>query len=304
MAVLGVTLGVTSVQANRTADESIRRGLGNTRRAVASYLAARTRAFAGVSGVSAQVPQFRERLLTSRERQDVLDQTEDYRDLIGAAWVLVTDRDGILLARTDYPEEYDLDMSRGALIADALSGEQRSGAFLDDRVTAATKLYMAVATPLASRGAAPQGVLVTAYTLDDSLAGAIREATNSEVVFFALSNDSVPRPLVVGSTLAAAEVGAALAGALHVDSLGADTAGTGMTAQVGGQHLIGLAGPILSAGGDAFGGFLVLRSREGELAAFQALRRTMLVAIALGVVLALAAAAVVARQRRASTSSS
>jgi len=149
VAVLGITFGVTSLQANRTADASIQRALSNTRGAVGAYLAGRTRAFAGMSSVSAEVPQFRERLLTSRDRQNVLDQAEEYRDLIGAAWVLVTNRDGILLARTDYPEEYDIDVSRGALIANALSGEQTSGAFIDDRDTSAVRLFMAVATPLA-----------------------------------------------------------------------------------------------------------------------------------------------------------
>ena len=296
VAVLGITFGVTSIQANRTADASIQRALSNTRGAVGAYLAGRTRTFAGMSSVSAEVPQFRERLLTSRDRQNVLDQAEEYRDLIGAAWVLVTNRDGILLARTDYPEEYDIDVSRGALIANALSGEQTSGAFIDDRDTSAVRLFMAVATPLASRGAAPQGVLVASYALDDSLAQTIKQATNSEVVFFALTNDSVPRPVVVGGTLPAVEVGSVLASALHVDSLGADSVGTRMTAQLGGEHLIGLAGPIRSAGGDVFGGFLALRSREAELAAFAALRRTMGWAIALGVLLALASAAVAARQ--------
>jgi serine/threonine-protein kinase len=81
-----------------------------------------------------------------------------------------------------------------------------------------------------------------------------------------------------------------------VDSLGTDTLGVRMTAQLGGEHLIGLAGPIRSAGGDVFGGFLALRSREAELAAFAALRRTMLYAIALGVLLALGSAALLARQ--------
>ncbi len=295
VAVLGITFGVTSVQANRTADESIQRALSNTRGAVGAYLAARTRTFAGMSAVSAEVPQFRERLLTSRDRQNVLDQAGEYRDLIGAAWVLVANRDGILLARTDYPEEYDIDMSRGALVANALSGEQTSGAFIDDRDPAAVKLYIAVATPLASRGAAPQGVLVAAYALNDSLAQTIKQATNSDVVFFAVSSDSVPRPVVVGGTLPAADEVEALVGTLRVDSL-ADTIGTRMAAQVHGEHLIGLAGPIRSAGGDVFGGFLALRSRETELAAFQALRRTMLFAIALGVLLALAAAAVAARR--------
>src|SRR5437899_10106140 len=83
--------------------------------------------------VSAEVPQFRERLLRGSERGNVLDQAQEYRQLLGAAWVLVTDEHGILIARTDYPTEADIDLSRGALVANALSGEQTNGAWLDDR---------------------------------------------------------------------------------------------------------------------------------------------------------------------------
>ena len=292
VAVLGITFGVTSFQANRTADESIRRALVNTRRAVANFLAARTRAFAGMSVVSSRVPQFRERLLTSRERANVLDQAQEYRDLIGAAWILVTNDRGILIARTDYPDEFDINLSRGALIGDALSGEQTSGAFVDDR---AGKLYLAVATPLAaSERAAPQGVLVAAYEVNDSLADAIKQATNSDVVFFALDRDN--RPVVVGSTLPKEEVGPPLQAGLDVDALAADTAGTALAVRMNDEHLIGLAGPIRSAGGDVFGGYIPFRSREAELSAFRTLRRTMVLAIVLGVLLALASAFFLARQ--------
>src|SRR5207302_6570174 len=48
IAVLGATFGVTSIQANRTADAAVDRALQTTRQAVADLLAARTRAFAGM----------------------------------------------------------------------------------------------------------------------------------------------------------------------------------------------------------------------------------------------------------------
>src|SRR5437867_2588762 len=196
-AVLGVTLGLTSLQANRTADAAIRRALAGVRRGVQAFLSGRTATFAGMSAVSAQVPQFRERLLRGSERGNVLDQAEEYRQLLGAAWVLVTDDHGILVARTDYPTETDIDLSRGALVANALSGEPTNGAWLDDRLR---RLFEAVAVPLrASANAAPQGVLIAAYAVDDSLAQAIKQATTTDVVFFAL--DSLDRPYIVGSTL-------------------------------------------------------------------------------------------------------
>jgi len=291
--VLGVTLGLTSVQAERTADEAIRRGLGGVRRGVQAFLAGRTATFAGMSTVSAEVPQFRERLLKASQRGNVLDQAEEHRRLLGAAWVLITDEHGVLVARTDYPAESDIDLSRGALIANALSGDESSGGWLDER---RRKLFMAVAVPLrASPQAAPQGSLVAAYAIDDTLARQIKQATTTDVVFFAL--DTLNRPYIVGSTLPREAVEPALvADTTTMTALARDTAGTELSAEVEGEHLIGLASPIRSAGGDAFGGFIAFRSHDRELGEFRVLRHTIGFSLALGLLLALASAYVLARQ--------
>jgi serine/threonine-protein kinase len=294
VAVLGITFGVTSVQANRTADASIHRALLSTRRAVDDYLDARTRTLGRASTVATDVPQYRQRLLNQRARAEALDQADDIRGLIGAAWVLVTNADGILIARTDYREQYDRDLSIAPLVANALSGEQTSGAWLDDVRGA---MYIAVGTPLRDRPtAAPLGALVATYQIDDSLAGAIKQATSSDVVFFAL--DTLDKPVVVGSTVPPEDIGPALQSSVTAEALAADTGGEGtpLAATMGGQHLIGLAGAIRSPSGDVRGGFVALRSRDAELALFKALQRTMLWAVALGVVLALIWAFMQARQ--------
>jgi hypothetical protein len=289
--VLGASFGITSFLATRAADEAIERALGDTRRAVASLFAARTRMLAAMGAVSASVPQFRERLLASGERADILDQAREYRDQVGAAWVLVANEAGVLRARTDYPEQQDRDLSSGALVAGALSGEQGSGAWLDD-VTG--RLYVAVATPLApSHGAAPQGVLVAAYALDDSVAQAIGQATTTDVVVFAL--DTLGRPSVVGSTLPREEVAQALPDSARLAALAADTATVRIDAWVGGERLVGVAAPIRSAGGDLYGGFVIFRSRDAELRALRTLPRAMLGALGLGVVLAIGMALVLGR---------
>ena len=280
--VLGLTFGLTSFQAHRTADASIRRALLERRHSVESFLAGRTRAFAGISRMSAQVPQFGERLLQP-SRGDVLDQAEAYRHLLGASWVLVTNERGLLVARTDYPAEFDLDLSRGALIARALSGEQADGPWLDD---GAQRLSLAVAIPLrASPDATPQGVLVTAYEVGDTLAQEVKQATGADVVFFAL--DTLDRPHVVASTLPREEIGAVLAAdTAALRRLQHDSAAVELSAQVAGDHLVGLAGPIRSAGGSVSGGFVSCRSRDAELAPFRALQRSMVAALALGIGLA------------------
>ena len=294
VAVLGITFGVTSIQANRTADASIHRALLATRRAVDDYLAARTRTLERASTVATDVPQYRQRLLNQRDRAEALDQADDIRGLIGAAWVLVTNSEGILIARTDYREQYERDLSIAPLVANALSGDQTSGAWLDDVRGA---MFIAVGTPLRDRPtAAPLGALVATYQIDDSLATAIKQTTNTDVVFFAL--DTLNKPVVVGSTVPKQDIAAALESAVQPAALAADTSGEGMAlaASMGNEHLIGLAGAIRSPSGDVRGGFVALRSREAELAAFNALRRTMLWAVGLGVLLALIFAFMQARQ--------
>ncbi len=247
-----------------------------------------------MSAVSAEVPQFRERLLRDPELANRVDQAIEYRDLIGAAWVLVTDAEGLLLARTDDPLESGRDLSRGALIGDALAGEQVTGAFLDEANPAAIRLYLAVATPLGAAGAAPQGVLVAAFELNDSLAAELAEATNADIAFFALDIDG--NVAVVGSTLPRDAIGAALTADLDTAALATDSLASTLTAAIGGQHFIGEAGPIRSAGGDVFGGFIAFRAREAELAAFRSLRTAMWYAVGIGIVLALTAAFALARQ--------
>src|SRR5947199_164479 len=291
--VLGITLGLTSLVAHGTADEAIRHALAGVRRGVQAFLTGRTTALAGMSALSAEVPQFRERLLNASERSNVLDQAEAYRRLLGAAWVLVTNERGILVARTDYPTQFDVNFSRGALIANALSGEPANGAWLDEE---RRRLFIAVAGPLrASPTESPRGALVAAYAIDDALAEQIKQATATDVVFFAL--DTLNRAYIVGTTLPRGVIEPVLAADTQaIAALPRDSAGTELIADVDGERLLGLASPIRSAGGDAFGGFVAFRSHDRELGAFRALQRTIGFAVVLGLLLALASAYVLARQ--------
>ena len=116
------------------------------------------------------------------------------------------------------------------------------------------------------------------------------------MVFFAFPADSAQPPVVTGSTLAREDLAPALA-PVRAGALSADAdSGLAMATAVRGEHLVGLAAPVLSAAGDPFGGFLALRSRDAELAAFRTLQRTIVVALALGVLLAFVSAFLVARR--------
>ncbi len=292
VAVLAVTFGVTSMQANRTADESIQRALVRTTGAVQNLLDAHTRTLAATATAAATVPQYRERLLNSRQSAEVLDQADDIRDLAGAAWVLVTDAEGVLVARTDQRDALRVDLSRGGLIAGALNGEETAGGWADESTR---RLFIAVGIPLgddAAGGGVPRGVLVASYELSDSLAAEIREATLSDVEFFFVDTSNVTH--IVGGTLERDAAQRAVTG-LDVAALDADTAGTPLSAEIGANHLVGRAAPVRSAGGAVLGGFAAFRSRDAELAAFQALQRTIGIAVGLGVLLALVSAFALAR---------
>src|SRR3989475_11645373 len=93
VAVLGITFGVTSVKANRTADASIHRALLATPRAGDDYLAAPTRTPGRASTAATEVPQYRQRPLNQRARAEALDQADDIRRRIDAAGVVVTNSD-------------------------------------------------------------------------------------------------------------------------------------------------------------------------------------------------------------------
>ena len=157
-------------------------------------------------------------------------------------------------------------------------------------------LFIAVATPLvASAGAAPEGVLVAAYALDDS-ARAGREGRHEFRIVAFVALDTLGHPYVVGTTLPADQIGPALAAdSAAIAGLTHDSSGAELAADIGGERLIGLAAPIRSAGGDLYGAVVPFRSRDAELAGFRALQRTMTLAIALGVALALGLAFILAR---------
>src|SRR2546428_13352270 len=155
-------------------------------------------------------------------------------------------------------EQYDRYLTVAWFVGTALSGGQTGGARLDD---VQGTMFIAIGTPLRDRPtAAPLGALVATYQIDDSLAEAIRQTTNSDVVFFSL--DTLNRPVVVGSTLPAQEIGPVLRDAVRAESLAADTGGAGMAlvASMGCQHLIRRAGAIRSPGGAVRGRFVSLRS--------------------------------------------
>ena len=284
--VLGGTIAVVSARATRAADEALHGRLDNTVAVAGGVIDAENAKLASGANVAAQFPTFIAAVQRAAAQRggsgSLLDLASSYRDLLGASYTLITDANGVLEARSDRPGVTG-DRLGGPLIGPALDGRQTAGYVnLADQ-----RLYLAVATPL---GQPPVGMLLAAHEITDSLAEDVKAASGSEIVFYLL--DSLNSPVVVASTVPrSAGLAAAVARAV-AEKGGGDR---DIETQLGGDALVGRDRVLQNAGSPPLGGYLALRPRAEELAAYRATERTLIAAGIAGLLLALAGAGTVAR---------
>ena len=300
--ILAITLYVTSLSAKQAADVAVNRGLDQTRDIIGQQLAGRAQSLAGKAKVFAEQPTFRgnyREALKSQDRETVLDQAQEAVQQTGADWVQIVDPEGTLLAKSDDPSAAPRPLGGSKLIADALEGDESQGFGASD-----SSMFQAVTTPIAERDAQGgvlriDGALMAVRLIDDSLARAIQKTTDSEVIFYAL--DSLDRPVVVAAT-------ERMGSGTDVQRLLRDHSGKivgtesdsslapRIEAEFGGVHYIGQGMTLRSAAGGPVGGFVALRNRDSELAAFNRLRNAIILAGVAGLLLAFVLSYVIARQ--------
>jgi eukaryotic-like serine/threonine-protein kinase len=272
-AVLIGTLLLAAASVRSTAGRELDRSLDRTRQLVVTFLEGDRRSLAQSATVFAQNPHFRA-LLENPAPGDVLDQSLEAAHLLDATFVQITNAEGVRLGRSDDPQAQAANLAGSPLIAGALRGDAQSGF----GVTGDSALFQAVAVPIAGAGpGVVRGALMAARTIDSSLASAVKRSTASEVIFFSL--DSSGRARIAASTLApsaelsrfVAEYGTAVTRRMGADSeADSERAAPPRTAvALGGEPYLGQGGALLSAGGTPLGGFVVLRARAIELAAFR-----------------------------------
>jgi HAMP domain-containing protein/predicted Ser/Thr protein kinase len=313
---LVVTLVVTSSTAHTSALNTIARGLGATNARIVEQLQARQSALAGRVAVFAENRNAIETLLRDSVGNDAFDQAQEIAKASGARWVQVTDSSGARLAKSDEaaaPRGEDL--TRSPLVSGALESRTMAGF----GVSGDTAVMQVVAVPikqdLDKSNSRVSGVIMAAQPVGDSLATAIGTATGSEVVFYVI--DSTGHPHVAGSTVdradrdglqqviaermlraapAASATTPATADANPPPAAATGAAGKSTDIQLAGRQYVGQSTPLLNARGAAVGGFLALRSLDAELAPYRALRRTLLITGALGLMVAFLLSGVVAQQ--------
>jgi HAMP domain-containing protein/predicted Ser/Thr protein kinase len=296
VALLGA-LFLTKTKADAAAEQSIHRALEATQSNIQAVLDGRygelSKEFRIVARQSPIYGRIQASLQTGAQ-SNLFDQAEQIRDETGAAWVLIVDGDGILRASTLDPSAQGDSLGVGSLVGLALEGETTRGLWLEvDPATGKDVPFQAVGVPVraGAEGAPVFAVLIAAAPIDSTFAADLKRRTNSEIVFYLLDQDGKPVPST--TTLPATiDIAEALA-AIGPDAMSADSGLVEIVA--GGRPWAGVGGPLLTAANEPLGGYVGLRDRATELAAFTALRSSFPTAFLVGLGIALLSSVLIAR---------
>ncbi|MFI5231309.1 MAG: protein kinase [Gemmatimonadales bacterium] len=284
-AVLGAMLAVTAQSAGKTAETTVQKALADAREQINTQLDERRSALAGQAEVFVKNPDFRS-LVEKKTLADVLDQSQEAVTQIGANWVQITGDNGIRLAKSNEPGADTVDLSGSALIGGALEGASKGGYGVDG-----TALFQAVAVPImGTTKSHVVGVLMAVRSLDSTFAASLKAAGGGGVDIALFALDTLDHAQVVASTIGRSADLSRIVGGLRAvppaDPARTDSLSREVTMRldvtVGGTNYVALGEPLRSASGTQQGGFIVLRNKDVEFAAFYRLRNIILGGGALG----------------------
>jgi serine/threonine-protein kinase len=272
---IGGAVGWTSMRANQLMERAVREEFASTQYVFDNIQESRFDRLQRLNALVAEDPTFKAVVLETDEATQHDDLLRRKASL-GADLVIVTNPEGLLLARSDDSGRPGQDLSAWPLVAKALAGENAAGLLADGG-----HLHHAVALPIGIGGEELAGVLLSGYLIDDRLAAEMKRTTGTDVAFLSLEGG---KPALAASTIESPEkVASVLAfGALTAASASSDP----MRTSIGSESYLGFASPLAEPGGARAGSLLVFRSIAQELANFNELRRNILL---IGVVATLVA---------------
>jgi hypothetical protein len=269
VALVGITLAFTTVQADRLARDTIREGLQETREVWKAIQADRFDKLRLGVRVLANDPYFKA-ALTELDQATTLDSLAERGMDLDADFMLATDWDGVLVARTDNPAASGDDLSEEPLVMAAFEGEESATLWQEGEGIAT-----AVAVPMLT-GPEFVGVLVAGYVIDEEVAAQIRRLTRSEIAYVL---QDLGQPRLVVSSLGPRE------GALNTVLNAPELVLAGeepFEIDLAGERFIGVRIPLLTSDEEEIGAALALRSLSAETAGFRQFRKS-LIAVSLGV---------------------
>jgi serine/threonine-protein kinase len=277
----GSVLFFSYQRASRLAQDSLDQALDSTRNLYQTFERERLIRLELVNSVVAESPIFKA-VVSEGDPATVLDSARDMLQQAGSDFLMITEADGTLLARTDRPGRTGEDLSGVPLVRLALEGQRATGIWHEGE-----KLYHVVAVPLTVSGSF-LGSVASGYQIGDNLANEIKKFTRCEVVFFAGQRGAELQ--LAGSTLAES------ASAFRQWMVGQDMENLVAARPVlSGETYQSILSPLKAVSGETVGYFVALRSRDRELASFRAFQESVLLVGALMFLVAVGASLLVSR---------
>ncbi len=210
-----------------------------------------------------------------------LDLLVERQPTLGYDFAILLDTGGKVIARSDDPNATGQDLSRRALVSEALPGTEAAGVWQEG-----DSLYYAVALPMKRGSFDLFGFLVTGFAIDDATVNQISSVSGTHVAVVTLGQ----QPKVIATTLSPAVEGD-LAKALGAGKgmgeamkAGREVEKAGLT--LAGEPWLARQSPLMDASGKPVGATIALASLGEGLAAY---RRIQLVLIVAGLLSALLA---------------
>lgn len=262
---VGITLLFSSRKATALANATIQDGLKETLSEFDSYQADRYAKLKMANTVIAQNPAIRA-YVTEADSASILNLAQQNQEVVKSDFVIVTDPDGTILARTDKPSASGQSLAEVPLMKQALDGDEATGLWQDDE-----NLYNAVALPILT-GDVIEATLAVGYSINDALATQIKTITHSETAFFV----NAPKSELIATTLPDAKD--AVMAALKANQNKNDT----FEFSIGPEKYIGVAKSLKNPDGKSMATFMAFRSLDRELYGFKQFQNNILF-VAVGV---------------------
>lgn len=293
---LGLTVAVAAWRADRVAEKTIREDLARVPDVYAGYTSARA------SGALEQVRSLAQEpgtMAIFAEEVDLATRLsfamEDAPNMVsGGSTFFLFDRYSRVIARSDRPDGRGIGQPFAAVgwVASVLDTWQGTTAFIRER----DSLAIVAAAPVITGegdGARLEGVLAVTFPFGINALDQLRSLTRGEVavVLDMAKRDQPPEPAAGGATNGID--GEALTDALFAspettDELFARRGTLGpLTIEVAGNAVEALAVPVQNFDGVALAAIVVARSRADEMASFYAIRRGLVIAGAIMLLLSL-----------------
>lgn len=259
---IGVTLIFSQKKATALANETIRAGLEETLSTFDSFQQDRYSKLKMINNVIAQNPY----IIAYVEQADtpsILDQARQRQQELHSDFIIVTDDQGTILARTDKPTSSGQTIAQIPLITKALEGEEVSGLWIEGG-----NLYNAVVLPLIQQDTLV-ACLAVGYGINDAFAGEIKNLTHSETAIFLAPGKGEPSLIASTQSTAKQELSAAFAAN--------KTKTDPFQFLLGPESYIGALRQLKNPDGKPMGSFLAFRSLDRELYGFHQFQKNILI---------------------------